>query len=164
MNLFYNPTIDQLNRLIDQFTRNPELTHLTVDNDGEVMLISDSENYTTMSSGQQVEIGESNATDMSESEANETSNEGLTSHSESNTFFTFEPDLVADEFSNNDENTVGTSSNTDSSSSKSDSNDNSIFGLKFNGLDDTTKNTIEKKIENLEDRIADRVQLFDLIG
>ena len=73
----------------------------------------------------------------------------LTSLSESNTFFTFEPDLVADEFSNNDENTVGTSSNTDSSFSNQDSNDNSIFGLKFNGLEDATKNKIEKKIEKL---------------
>ena len=48
--------------------------------------------------------------------------------------------------------------------SNHDSDDNSIFGLKFNGLEDATKNKIEKKIEKLEDRIADRVQLFDLIG
>ena len=125
---------------------------------------SDSETYATVSAKQQGKIGESNTMNMSESEANEASNEGLTSHSESNTFFTFEPDLVADEFNNNDENTFGTSLNTDSSFSNQDSNDNSIFGLKFNGLDDATKNKIEKKIENLEDRIADRVQLFDLIG
>ncbi|MDW0152548.1 MAG: hypothetical protein QOK85_07535 [Nitrososphaeraceae archaeon] len=125
---------------------------------------SDSETYATVSSKQQGETGESNTIDMSESEATEASDEGLTSHSESNTFFTFEPDLVADEFSNNDENTVGTSSNTDSSVSNHDSDDNSIFGLKFNGLEDATKNKIEKKIEKLEDRIADRVQLFDLIG
>jgi hypothetical protein len=124
---------------------------------------SDSETYATVSSKQQGETGESNTIDMSESEATEASDEGLTSHSESNTFFTFEPDLVADEFSNNDENTVGTSSSTDSSVSNHDSDDNSIFGLKFNGLEDATKNKIEKKIEKLEDRIADRVQLFDLI-
>jgi hypothetical protein len=125
---------------------------------------SDSETYATVSSNQQGETGQSNTIDMSESEATEASDEGLTSHSESNTFFTFEPDLVADEFSNNDENTVGTSSSTDSSVSNHDSDDNSIFGLKFNGLEDATKNKIEKKIEKLEDRIADRVQLFDLIG
>jgi len=123
---------------------------------------SDSETYATISSEQQG--GESNTTDMSESEAAEASDEGLTSHSESNTFFTFEPDLVADEFSNNNENIVGTSSNTDSSVSNHDSDDNSIFGLKFNGLEDAAENKIEKKIEKLEDRIADRVQLFDLIG
>ena len=42
--------------------------------------------------------------------------------------------------------------------------DNSIFGLKFSGLDDVTQNKIEKKIEKLEDRITDRMSLFDLIG
>ena len=125
---------------------------------------SDSETYATVSSKQQGEIGESNTLEMSEPETAEASDEGSTSHSDSNTFFTFEPDLVAEEFSNNDESTVGTSSNTDSSVSIHDSDDNSIFGLKFNGLEDATKNKIEKKIEKLEDRIADRVQLFDLIG
>jgi hypothetical protein len=125
---------------------------------------SDSETYATVSSKQQGEMGESNTIDMSESEAAEASDEGLKSHSESNTFFTFEPELVADEFSNNNENIVGTSSNTDSSVSNHDSDDNSIFGLKFNELEDATKNKIEKKIEKLEDRIADRVELFDLIG
>jgi hypothetical protein len=125
---------------------------------------SDSETYATLSSEQQGEIGETNTINMSESEAAEVSDEGLTSHSESNTFFTFEPDLVADQFSNNDENTLGKSPNTDSSSSNYESDDNSIFGLKFNGLEDATKNKIEKKIEKLEDRIADRVQLFDHIG
>ena len=125
---------------------------------------TDSETYATLSSEQQGEMGESNTIDMSELQAAEGSVEGLTSHSESNTFFTFEPELVADEFNNNDENIVGTSSNIDSSVSNYDSDDNSIFGLKFNGLEDATKNKIEKKIEKLEDRIADRVQLFDLIG
>jgi hypothetical protein len=125
---------------------------------------SDSEPYATVSSKQQGEIGESNTIDMSESEAAQASDEGLTSHSESNTFFTFEPNLVADEFSDNDEKIVGTSSNTDSPVSNHDRDDNSIFGLKFNGLEDATKNKIEKKIEKLEDKIADRVQLFDLIG
>ena len=125
---------------------------------------SDSETYATVSSKQQGEIGESNTLEMSEPETAEASDEGSTSHSDSNSFFTFEPDLVAEEFSNNDESIVGTSSNTDSSVSIHDSDDNSIFGLKFNGLEDATKNKIEKKIEKLEDRIADRVQLFDLIG
>ena len=141
-----------------------DTAELQVEPNSKEIIDSDSETYKTLSSGQQGEIGQSNTTDMSESEATEASDERLTSLSESNTFFTFEPDLVADEFSNNDENTVGTSSNTDSSFSNQDSNDNSIFGLKFNGLEDATKNKIEKKIENLEDRIADRVQLFDLIG
>ncbi|MDW0154328.1 MAG: hypothetical protein QOK68_06950 [Nitrososphaeraceae archaeon] len=141
-----------------------DMVELQYEPNSKEIIDSDSETYATVSSKQQGETGESNTIDMSESEATEASDEGLTSHSESNTFFTFEPDLVADEFSNNDENTVGTSSSTDSSVSNHDSDDNSIFGLKFNGLEDATKNKIEKKIEKLEDRIADRVQLFDLIG
>ena len=131
--------------------------------DSNEIIDSDSETYATLSSKQQGEIAESNTIDMSESEATEASDEGLTSHSESNTFFTFEPHLVADEFSNNDENRVGTSSNTDSSFSNYDSDDDSIFGLKFKELDDATRNKLEKRIEKLEDRIGDRVQLFDLI-
>ena len=127
---------------------------------------TESETYSTLSSEQKEGIGESNMFDMSESEATGASDEGFASHSESNSFFTFEPELVVDEFSNNDENTLGTTPNTDRSSSNydSDNDNNSIFGLKFNGLDDATKNKIEKRIENLEDKIADRVQLFDLIG
>jgi hypothetical protein len=123
--------------------------------------------YNTFSSEQQGEIGESDTFDMGELEATEASDEGLTSHSESNKFFTFEPDITEDEFSNNYEDTLGTSSNTDntdSSFSNYDKDDNSIFGLKFNGLDDATINKVEKRIEKLEDRSGDRVQLFDLIG
>ncbi len=41
MNLFYNPTLTELNSLIDKFVKEPGLSHLTVDNDGEVLLISD---------------------------------------------------------------------------------------------------------------------------
>ena len=41
MNLFYNPTLNELNSLIDKFVKEPDLSHLTVDNDGEVLLIAD---------------------------------------------------------------------------------------------------------------------------
>lgn len=47
MNLFYNPTLNELNSLIDKFVKEPELTHLTVDNDGEVLLISDKGEFTS---------------------------------------------------------------------------------------------------------------------
>ena len=43
MNLFYNPKIEEFNKLISQLISNPEYNHLTVDNDGEVLLLSDSE-------------------------------------------------------------------------------------------------------------------------
>jgi hypothetical protein len=109
---------------------------------------TDSETNATLSSGQQGEMGESKTIDMSEFQAAEGSDEAV----------------VEDQFSNNDENTLGASPNTDSSFSNYDRDNDSIFGLKFNGPDDFTDNKIEKRIEKLEDRIDDRVQLFDLIG
>lgn len=99
--------------------------------------------------------------DMTSTEA---SDEGLASHGESSTFFTYEPDLAEDASNQNDVNTFVTSSDTGSSFSNHQIDDNSIFGLKFNGLDDVAQNKIEKRIEKLEDRITDRMSLFDLIG
>jgi hypothetical protein len=46
MNLFYNPTLNELNSLIDKFVNEPTLSHLTVDNDGEVLLISENGDLT----------------------------------------------------------------------------------------------------------------------
>ncbi|HXW12378.1 MAG TPA: hypothetical protein VD694_06425 [Nitrososphaeraceae archaeon] len=117
--------------------------------------------YNTFSSDQQGTIDETNNMDMTSTEA---SDEGLASHGESNTFFTYEPDLAEDASNQNDVNTFVTSSDTGSSFSNHQIDDNSIFGLKFNGLDDVAQNKIEKRIEKLEDRITDRMSLFDLIG
>jgi len=120
-----------------------------------------SETYNTFSSDQQGTIGETNNMGMT---STEDSDEGLTSHGESGTFFTYEPDLIEDASNQNDVNTFGISSDTEGSSSNHKIDDNSIFGLKFNGLNDVTQNKIEKRIEKLEDRITDRVSMFDLIG
>ncbi|HZA69362.1 MAG TPA: hypothetical protein VE548_06645, partial [Nitrososphaeraceae archaeon] len=117
--------------------------------------------YTTFNSEQQGAIGETNNLDMTAPEA---SDEGLTSQSESSTFFTYEPDLVEDTSNHNEVNAFGTSPGSENSFSNQEIEDNSIFGLKFSGLDDITQNKIEKKIEKLEDRITDRMSLFDLIG
>ncbi len=117
--------------------------------------------YTTYNSEQQGAIGETNNLDMA---TTNTSDEGLTSQSESSTFFTYEPDLVEDTSNHNDVNAFGTSPDGKSSFSNHEIDDNSIFGLKFSGLDDVTQNSIEKKIEKLEDRITDRMSLFDLVG
>ncbi|HET6715626.1 MAG TPA: hypothetical protein VFG90_00750 [Nitrososphaeraceae archaeon] len=117
--------------------------------------------YTTYNSEQQGAIGVTNNLDMA---TTDTSDEGLTSQSESSTFFTYEPDLVEDTSNHNDVNAFGTTPDSESSFSNHEIDDNSIFGLKFSGLDDVTQNTLEKKIEKLEDRITDRMSLFDLVG
>jgi hypothetical protein len=116
--------------------------------------------YNTFSSDKQGMIGETNNMGI----ASEASDEGLTSRGESNTFFTYEPDLIEDESNQNQVNTFDTNSDTDSSFSNHKIDGNSIFGLKFNGPDDVTQNKIEKRVEKLEDRIADRMSMFDLIG
>jgi len=117
--------------------------------------------YNTFSSDQQGTTGETNNMGVTSTGAPD---EGLTSHDESNTFFTYEPDLIEDTSNQNGVNTFGTSSNTESSFSNHIIDDNSVFGLKFNGLDDVTQNKVEKRIEKLEDRITDRMSMFDLIG
>ena len=93
----------------------------------------------------------------------EASDESLTSQSES-TFFTYEPDLVEDVSNHDEVNTYNTSPQSENSFSNHETDDTSIFGLKFNEIDDVTQNKIEKRIEKLEDRITDRMSLFDLIG
>ena len=47
MNLFHNPTLTELNSLIDRFVKEPTLTHRTVDNDGEVLLIAENADLTS---------------------------------------------------------------------------------------------------------------------
>jgi hypothetical protein len=117
--------------------------------------------YNTFSSDQPGTIGATHDMDITSAEA---SDEILASHDETNTFFTYEPDLAEDASNQNDVNTSSTSSDTGSSFSNHQIDDKSIFGLKFNGLDDVAQNKIEKRIEKLEDRITDRIGLFDLIG
>lgn len=84
--------------------------------------------------------------------------------SNTNTFFTYEPDLGEDQQSStNYDQTINTPGSGNSISNLNDEG-NSIFGLKFNHLHKSLDTKLEQKIEKLEDKIADRVHLFDLIG
>ncbi len=84
--------------------------------------------------------------------------------SNTNTFFTYEPDLGEEQgSSNNHDHTIGTPES-DNSISNFNNEDNSIFGLKFKHFDKSNDDKMEQKIEKLNDKIANRVHLFDLIG
>jgi hypothetical protein len=84
--------------------------------------------------------------------------------SNTNTFFTYEPDLGEEQgSSNNHDHTIGTPES-DNSISNFNNEDNSIFELKFKHFDKSNDDKMEQKIEKLNDKIADRVHLFDLIG
>ena len=105
---------------------------------------------------------EANTTPMSGSKISEGTDQSKVD-SNTNTYFTYEPDLGEDQgSSNNHDHTIGTSES-DNSISNFNNEDNSIFGLKFKH-EKSNDDKLEQKIEKLKDKIADQVHLFDLIG
>jgi hypothetical protein len=118
--------------------------------------------FTTFGSQQEGQI-ETNTSPMSGSKISEGTDQSEVD-SNTNTYFTYEPDLGQDqESSNNYDQTIHTPGSDNSISNLNDEG-NSIFGLKFNHPHKSIDNKLEQKIEKLEDKIADRVHLFDLIG
>ena len=118
--------------------------------------------FTTLGSQHEGQT-EANTSPMSGSEISEgTDQSGVDSNT--NTFFTYEPDLGEDQESSNNYDHTTNTPGSDNSISNFDDEGNSIFGLKFNHLHKSIDTKIEQKIEKLEDKIADRVHLFDLIG
>jgi len=118
--------------------------------------------FTTLGSQQEGQT-EANTSPMSGSEISEgTDQSGVDSNT--NTFFTYEPDLGEDQESSNNYDQTTNTPGSDNSISNFDDEGNSIFGLKFNHLHKSIDAKLEQKMEKLEDKIADRVHLFDLIG
>jgi hypothetical protein len=132
---------------------------------------------TTTLGTQQEGQREGNTSPMSGSKISEGTDQSKVD-SNTNTYFTYEPDLVEDQgSSNNHDHTIGTPE-TDNSISNFNNEDNSIFGLKFKHFEKSNDEPVpppvpsekshddklEQKIEKLKDRIADSVHLFDLIG
>ena len=106
---------------------------------------------------------EANTTPMSGSKISEGTDQSKVD-SNTNTFFTYEPDLGEEQgSSNNHDHTIGTPES-DNSISNFNNEDNSIFGLKFKHFEKSNDDKLEQKIEKLKDKIADRMHLFDLIG
>ncbi|MDW0173074.1 MAG: hypothetical protein QOK56_03415 [Nitrososphaeraceae archaeon] len=120
---------------------------------------------------------EANTSPMSGSKISEGTDQSKVD-SNTNTYFTYEPDLGEDQgSSNNHDHTIGTPES-DNSISNFNNEDNSIFGLKFKHLEKSNDEPVpppvpsekshddklEQKIEKLKDKIADHVHLFDLIG
>ena len=118
--------------------------------------------FTTLGSQQEGQT-EANTSPLSGSEISEgTDQSGVDSNT--NTYFTYEPDLGDDQESSNNYDHTTNTPGSDNSISNFDDEGNSIFGLKFNHLHKSIDTKLEQKIEKLEDKIADRVHLFDLIG
>jgi hypothetical protein len=120
---------------------------------------------------------EANTSPMSGSKISEGTDQSKVD-SNTNTFFTYEPDLGEEQgSSNNHDHTIGTPES-DNSISNFNNEDNSIFGLKFKHFEKSNDEPVpppvpsekshddklEQKIEKLKDKISDQVHLFDLIG
>jgi hypothetical protein len=116
--------------------------------------------FTTLGSQQEGQT-DSGTSPMSGSENSENTDQ---SEVDSNTYFTYEPDLGEDQQSSSNFDHSLNTQGSDNSISNFNDDGNSIFGLKFDHLHKSIDNKIEQKLEKLEDKIADRVQLFDLIG
>ena len=116
--------------------------------------------FTTLGSQQEGQT-DSGTSPMSGSENSENTDQ---SEVDSNTYFTYEPDLGGDQQSSSKFDHSVNTQGSDNSISNFNDDGNSIFGLKFDHLHKSIDNKIEQKLEKLEDKIADRVQLFDLIG
>jgi hypothetical protein len=137
-------------------------------------------NIKTLSSEQQEETEETTAYDSSKSQPAESIDEGFST--DTNKYFTFEPDLQQDEnLSENDNNP--TINNVDSDSSpanhyvdgnsifgkikdlneETSEEDNSVFG-EIKDPNEHTKNKLENNKEKLEERLADSMHVFGLIG
>ena len=123
---------------------------------------TDSATSTTLGTQQEGQT-EANTSPMSGSKISEGTDQSKVD-SNTNTFFTYEPDLGEEQGSSNiHDHTIGTPES-DNSISNFNNEDNSIFGLKFKHFEKSIDDKMEQKIEKLNDKIADRVHLFDLIG
>ena len=116
--------------------------------------------FTALGSQQEGQT-EASTSPMGGSEISENTDE---SEANNNTYFTYEPDLGEDQQSSSNFDHSLNTRGSDNSISNFNDDGNSIFGLKFNHLHKSIDNKLEQKLEKLEDKIADRVQLFDLIG
>jgi hypothetical protein len=112
----------------------------------------------TLSSEQPKQTEETIAHDTTKPKITEST--GEQSSTDTNKYFTFEPDLQGDEkITVNDNNP-----DSDSSFPNHYDDGNSVFGLKMKGLSQDTKNELDNKIQKLEERPADHMHLFGSIG
>jgi len=116
--------------------------------------------FTALGSQQEGQT-EASTSPMGGSEISENTDE---SEANNNTYFTYEPDLGEDQQSSSNFDHSLNTRGSDNSISNFNNEDNSIFGLKFKHFDKSNDDKMEQKIEKLNDKIADRVHLFDLIG
>jgi len=107
---------------------------------------------------------ETTVSNTSKSPAIQTTDRKLSTETNTNRIFTFEPNLPADEkISGNQNNPL--IKNPDSDSLLDHNNEgSSVFGLKMKTFNEDTKTVLDNKIQKLHESIADKMHLFGLVG
>ena len=107
---------------------------------------------------------ETTVSDTSKSPTIQTTDRKLSTETNTNRIFTFEPNLPADEkISGNQNNPL--IKNPDSDSLLNHNNEgSSVFGLKMKTFNEDTKTMLDNKIQKLHESIADKMHLFGLVG
>ena len=112
----------------------------------------------TLSSEQPQQSEETTAHDTSKPKVTDSIDEQP--GTDTNKYFTFEPDLQGDEkISSNDNNP-----DSDSSIPNHYDDGNSVFGLRMKSLGEDTKNQLDNKIQKLEERAPEQMHLLGSIG
>jgi len=107
---------------------------------------------------------ETTVSNTSKSPAIQTTDRKLSTETNTNRIFTFEPNLPADEkISGNQNNPL--IKNPDSDILLNHNNEgSSVFGLKMKTFNEDTKTMLDNKIQKLHESIADKMHLFGLVG
>ena len=124
---------------------------------------TDSTDAKTLSSEPQQESVGTTANDTSKSPVTKNTDKELST--DTNKYFTFEPNLHEDQkISENDNNPMNNYPDSDSSLPNHYNEGDSVFGLKMKGLGEDTKNQLDNKVQKLEERPPDHMHAFGPIG
>ena len=116
----------------------------------------------TLSAEQQQQSKETTVNDTSKPNFIDSTNEKPST--DTNKYFTFEPDLQRDQkISVNDNNPINNNPNSDSSFPNHYDHSDSVFGLKMKILNEDTKNKLDNKIQKLNERIPDHTHMFGIV-
>ena len=116
----------------------------------------------TLSSERQQQSEETTAYDTNKPKFTDSTDEKPST--DTNKYFTFEPDLQGEEkISVSDNNPVHNNPNSDSSFPNHYDDGDSVFGLKMKNLNADTKNKLENKIQKLNERLPDHTHMFGIV-
>ena len=142
---------------------NPKANNNTGEAQDSHIPLTDS-NIKSLSSEHPQVSKETTVSNTSKSPTIQTTDRKLSTDTNTNRIFTFEPNLPADKkISGNQNNPL--IKNPDSDSLLNHNNEgSSVFGLKMKTFNEDTKTELDNKIQKLHERIADKLHLFGLVG